>query len=87
MRAKTSFWNLPPSNKWNILNDKAHYHILLAALADPETRVRQQNDTSFIIYGDDEAILFVVDKKSNGIALRVLEVILDNIRRASNEVD
>lgn len=52
-----SFWDLPHSSKMNELREGRHDHLIDAAFNDSQTWVARVDNTTFMLYGPDEALL------------------------------
>ena len=52
-----SFWDFPRSSKLDILDERRHTHIYLAAFKDSETDIVEVDRNNYTLYGKDEALL------------------------------
>ena len=57
-----SFWNFNPWDKHDTIGRK-HLHLLVGALRDPQTGVVQNDKDTFILYGEEEALLLYTKSK------------------------
>lgn len=52
-----SFWEFPRSSKLDILDERRHVAVYLAAFKDRDTDIEQVDHDSYTLYGKDEALL------------------------------
>jgi hypothetical protein len=56
--AKDSFWDFDPWVKYDEIVEGTHDHLYYGALRDSKTGVDKLDTKTFILYGDQEALLF-----------------------------
>lgn len=74
------FWNFPHHCKYDVLDEKRHAHLLVGALKDRCTRLDRVDRNTFILYGDDEAVLIKPKSLVVRIALELYGAFISNIR-------
>ena len=52
-----SFWDFPACSKIDVLDERKHSHLILAALRDNVTEAEAVDRTTYTIYGSNEALL------------------------------
>lgn len=52
-----SFWDFPHSSKIDVLKEKRHSQTISEALADRQTQIKPERNSTWCIYGEEEALL------------------------------
>ena len=52
------FWNFPAYVKWDELDERYHTSLVQRAFRDEETGMEEFEKNSFILFGEEEALLF-----------------------------
>lgn len=72
------FWkDLNPWDKWDKLKLPDHQRLLTGALHDPETGIEEVDRYTYILYGEEEALLLVTKIPVIKIALRLYRAITE----------
>lgn len=58
-----TFWKFPHWSKLDQLHEFRHSHIISDALWDEMTQIEQIDRRRFVLYGKEQALLVVVDKR------------------------
>jgi hypothetical protein len=57
-RQRGQYWhNIPPYSKVDQLDIKRHKDVIFRVLSDPETQIDEISDNTYVLYGDEQALL------------------------------
>lgn len=78
MLLSKGWWNFENYSKIDVLKEPRHNHLILRALRDAETRITVE-DTSFILYAEEEALLVNINSPALRLLLFLYHFFLDRI--------
>lgn len=55
-------WQLEASSKIDVLEEPSHTHLIMKFLGDQETGIERNKDSSYVLYGNEEAVLVIPSK-------------------------
>ena len=79
----STFWDLPACSKLDVLTEKQHGHIIVAALRDSETHI-EFVDRGCVLYGKEEGLLIDNPSLVLFLVLSLFMVFLKILHSSSN---
>lgn len=71
-----SFWDFPHSAKYDEIREDRHMHLLWGALADPLTGIDKVDRETYILFGENEALLIRPKSLSVWVGLELYRAFL-----------
>ena len=70
------FWDFKACSKIDVLREDRHSHLLNCAIIDEGTKIQQIKPRTFMIYGEDSALLFTPTQSNFYLLFVLLEGLL-----------
>lgn len=74
------FWQFDPATKWNVLKEPRHHHLIIAALEDRCTGIERVDRHTYMVYGEEEALLLRPTTLVMRIALELYAAFLRHVQ-------